>query len=68
MKMKPVPRHIANLWTLMGHPGRQNEWSLDEKLSAMATPFLENGRNVYDHSADLAESYGPFPGKTKGTA
>jgi hypothetical protein len=35
MKMKPVLRHIANLWTLMGHPGRENEWSLNEKLSAI---------------------------------
>jgi hypothetical protein len=31
----PKLRHIANLWTLMGHPIRTDEWSLDQKLSAM---------------------------------
>ncbi len=33
--MKPVLRHIANLWTLMQHPSREAEWSLDEKLQAI---------------------------------
>ena len=33
--MKPVLRHIANLWTLMQHPSSENEWSLDEKLRAI---------------------------------
>jgi hypothetical protein len=33
--MKPVLRHIANLWTLMGHPSREAEWSLDKKLEAI---------------------------------
>lgn len=33
--MKPVLRHIANLWTLMGHPSPQAEWSLDKKLEAI---------------------------------
>src|SRR5262245_9726390 len=32
---KPVLRHIANLWTLMGHPSREHEWSLEQKLSAI---------------------------------
>lgn len=32
---KPILRHIANLWTLMGHPSKQDEWSLDEKLRAI---------------------------------
>lgn len=32
---EPVLRHIANLWTLMGHPAAGCEWSLDEKLSAI---------------------------------
>ena len=27
--MKPVLRQIANLWTLMGHPSRDAEWTLD---------------------------------------
>ncbi len=33
--MKPVLRHIANLWTLMNHPSCESEWTLDEKLQAI---------------------------------
>jgi sugar phosphate isomerase/epimerase len=33
--MKPVLRHIANLWTLMEHPTREAEWSLEQKLQAI---------------------------------
>lgn len=33
--MKPVLRHIANLWTLMQHPSVENEWALNEKLQAI---------------------------------
>jgi hypothetical protein len=33
--MKPTLRHIANLWTLMGHPSREAEWSLETKLQAI---------------------------------
>jgi hypothetical protein len=29
---QPVLRHIVNLWTLMGHPTKAREWSLDKKL------------------------------------
>ncbi len=32
---KPVLRHIANLWTFMGHPAKTDEWTLDQKLAAM---------------------------------
>jgi hypothetical protein len=32
---RPVLRHIANLWTLMGHPAKENEWSLEQKLRAI---------------------------------
>jgi len=32
---RPVLRHIANLWTLMGHPSREAEWPLEKKLSAI---------------------------------
>ena len=32
---KPTLRHIANLWTLMGHPSPAREWSLDQKLHAI---------------------------------
>jgi hypothetical protein len=33
--MAPVLRHIANLWTLMRHPSRKKEWSLERKLKAI---------------------------------
>ena len=33
--MRPVLRHVANLWTLMQHPSRDQEWTLDEKLDAI---------------------------------
>jgi hypothetical protein len=33
--MPPVLRHIANLWTLMQHPSRKKEWSLDQKMKAI---------------------------------
>ncbi|HEV2435215.1 MAG TPA: xylose isomerase [Verrucomicrobiae bacterium] len=31
----PVLRHIANLWTFLGHPSPENEWSLEQKLRAI---------------------------------
>ena len=33
--VRPVLRHIANLWTLVGHPGPSHEWSLQQKLEAI---------------------------------
>ncbi|HKW31161.1 MAG TPA: xylose isomerase [Verrucomicrobiae bacterium] len=30
-----VLRHIANLWTFMGHPSPEKEWSLEQKLRAI---------------------------------
>jgi len=33
--MKPLLRHIANLWTLQQHPSRDREWTLDRKLEAI---------------------------------
>jgi sugar phosphate isomerase/epimerase len=32
---RPILRHIANLWTLMGHPAKENEWPLEQKLRAI---------------------------------
>lgn len=37
----------------------------DGKPWAMATPFLQAGRNIYDHEQDSAERFGPFPDKAK---
>src|SRR5215813_1646591 len=33
--MKPILRHVANLWTMMQHLSREREWTLDEKLEAI---------------------------------
>jgi hypothetical protein len=33
--MRPILRHVANLWTLMQYPSRDREWALDEKLDAI---------------------------------
>ncbi len=32
---QPILRHIANLWTLMGHPSPEKEWPLEQKLRAI---------------------------------
>lgn len=40
--MKPVLRHVANLWTLMDHPSREREWTLDEKLDAVKTAGFDS--------------------------
>jgi len=32
---KPVIRHILNLWTLVWHPSKAREWSLDRKIAAL---------------------------------
>jgi len=39
----------------------------DGKPWAMATPFLKDGKNVYDHAGDTEEKYGPFADKKKET-
>ena len=38
---QPVLRHIANLWTLMGHPPREAEWPLERKLEAIKEAGFE---------------------------
>jgi hypothetical protein len=40
----------------------------DGKPWAIATPFLVQGRNVYDHANDTPDRYGPFPDKSKDAA
>ena len=35
--LQPTLRHIANLWTLLGHPAKSGEWTLDQKLAAIKT-------------------------------
>jgi hypothetical protein len=40
----------------------------DGKPWAMATPFLKNGKNIYDHADDTPERYGPFADPAKDAA
>jgi ectoine hydroxylase-related dioxygenase (phytanoyl-CoA dioxygenase family) len=40
----------------------------DGKPWAMATPFVKNGTNIYDHAQDTPENFGPFPEKKKDPA
>jgi hypothetical protein len=51
---KPVLRHVANLWTLVQHPSRENEWSLDQKLRAIKEAGFDG------------VCWGPIPGLKKG--
>jgi hypothetical protein len=40
----------------------------DGKPWAIATPFLKDGKNIYNHAEDTAERFGPFPDKAKDAA
>src|ERR1051325_9672503 len=51
---KPILRHVANLWTLVEHPSKSSEWSLNLKLSAIK----EAGFN--------GVCWGPMPGLKEG--
>jgi hypothetical protein len=51
---KPVLRHIANLWTLVEHPSKESEWTLDAKLAAIKEAGFEG------------VTWGPIPGLKKG--
>ena len=33
----------------------------DGRPWAMDTPFLKDGKNIYNHAEDTAENWGPFP-------
>jgi ectoine hydroxylase-related dioxygenase (phytanoyl-CoA dioxygenase family) len=37
----------------------------DGKPWAIATPFVKDGKNIYDHASDTQENNGPFPDKAK---
>lgn len=52
-QMMPVLRHIANLWTLMNHPSRESEWTLDEKLRAIRDAGFDGV--CWAPSAELAD-------------
>lgn len=51
--MRPVLRHVANLWTLMQHPSREREWTLDEKLDAIQAVGFDSV--CWAPSAELTE-------------
>ena len=51
--MRPVLRHVANLWTLMQHPSRDQEWTLDEKLDAIQVAGFDSV--CWAPSPELAE-------------
>ncbi len=40
--MRPILRHVANLWTLMHHPWRASEWRLEEKLDAIQAAAFDS--------------------------
>lgn len=50
----PILRHIANLWTLIEHPTKETEWSLDEKLAAIKEAGFDG------------VTWGPIPGLKEG--
>lgn len=50
----PILRHIANLWTLVEHPTKETEWSLDEKLAAIKEAGFDG------------VTWGPIPGLKEG--
>jgi hypothetical protein len=56
---KPVLRHIANLWTLVWYPTRQNEWSLERKLRAVKDAGFDGftAQLTREH-ARLADKFG----------
>ena len=50
----PTLRHIANLWTLIEHPSKESEWTLDEKLAAISEAGFDG------------VTWGPLPGLKAG--
>jgi hypothetical protein len=51
--MKPVLRHIANLWTFWEHPTPATEWTLREKIGAIADAGFDGV--CWGASAELTE-------------
>lgn len=50
----PRLRHVANLWTLVEHPTKETEWSLDQKLDAIQQAGFDG------------VTWGPIPGLKEG--
>lgn len=56
-----MPRlvHVAQLWSLVGHPPGKREWSLERKIAAVAAAGFEGfGANVTIEHRRLAERHG----------
>src|SRR4051812_568269 len=51
--------HIATLWSLMGHPSRPREWSMERKIAAIADAGFDGFISglTPNHRA-LADKYG----------
>ncbi|WP_438480512.1 sugar phosphate isomerase/epimerase family protein [Oleiharenicola lentus] len=55
----PHIAHIANLWTLVGHPSLKKEWSLDKKIKAVADAGFDGITTaVTPEHRRLAEKHG----------
>jgi len=56
---KPVLRHVVNLWSLVGYPSPQKEWSLERKLRAVKAAGFDgfSERLTAGHAA-LADKLG----------
>lgn len=55
----PAIAHIANLWSLVGHPSPKTEWSLDKKIKAVAAAGFDGITTaVTPEHRRLAEKHG----------
>lgn len=56
---QPVLRHIANLWTLVWHPTKAREWTLDRKLRAVKDAGFDGfTTQLTPKHAKLADQFG----------
>ena len=55
----PSIAHIANLWSLVGHPSPAKEWSLEKKIKAIAAAGFDGiTTRVTPEHRRLAEKHG----------
>ena len=55
----PQIAHIANLWSLMRHPSKEREWSLDRKIRAVAEAGFDGfTTGLTPEHKRLADKYG----------
>src|SRR5690606_41290061 len=57
--LMPAIAHIANLWTLVGHPSPAREWTLERKIRAIAAAGFDGiTAAVTPEHRRLAERHG----------